>query len=129
MNSATKREEDTMSETRVITITTDGAGSFTYTPSTLKVKHGEKIRWTTGTLGPFAISFNDSTPFEDDVTVSSEVDSNGNNITPKREIAEGKVGHHHYSVAIAIIPPDRPVSVDRVHVALDSGCPDIVVSS
>ena len=131
MNSATKREKDTMSETRVITITTDGDGNFTYDPSTLKVRHGDQVQWTTGTLGPFAISFNDSTPFYDDVTVSSEVDSDGNNITPEKEIAKGKVGHHHYSVAIAMIPatPDKLVSADLVTVALDSGCPDIVVSS
>ena len=125
MNSATKRERDTMGEPRLITITTDGAGSFTYDPSTVYVRDSESIQWTSGKLGPFAISFNDFTPF-DEVTVYSETDDNGNNVTPPQEIVEGRVGHHHYSVAIALLPR---AADETVKVALDSGCPDIVVSS
>ena len=126
MKSAVQTKRQAMGAPIAIKIQTDGDGTFTYIPSTLRVRQGDEVYWTTEDQGPFAISFNDATPFEDAVTLSSHADEDGNNVTDTKSIAAGKVGHHHYSVAIALSPNNQPA---ENKVVLDSGCPDIVVSN
>lgn len=110
-----------------IKITPQGKGTFTYDPSTVQVKAGQSIFWTTEKLGPFAVSFSEATPFKNEITITSFVNDNGDNVTKIKKIAKGKVGHHHYCVAVAINDPTA--RHPTIKVALDTGCPDIVVSS
>jgi len=109
-----------------ITITVDSDGDFTYSPSTLHAKLADTVSWTSGALGPFAISFTDSTPFPI-VTLSSYKNAMGEHVIDPQQIQEDTIGHHHYAVAVAQITegPNLPMSAK---VYLDSGCPDIVVS-
>lgn len=113
-------------QSHTITITVDSEGDFTYSPSTLHAKFAETVSWTSGTLGPFAVSFTDSTPFPL-VTLSSYKNAAGQYVIDPQQIQENTIGHHHYAVAVARISsgPDIPPTAT---VYLDSGCPDIVVS-
>ena len=111
--------------THQITITMTGS-DFTYSPSTLNAKIGHKVTWTSGTLGPFAISFTDQTPFLE-VTFSSERNSLGEHIIEARQIQESRIGHHHYAVSLAVSGQQND-SIAFASVYLDSGCPDIIVS-
>jgi plastocyanin len=110
-----------------ITITINN-GDFTYSPSALHAKIGETVSWTSGTLGPFAVSFMDQTPFLE-VTLKSQQNAAGQHCIEAQQIQENTIGHHHYAVALAqlFVPgPDLPMTAS---VFLDSGCPDIVVSN
>ena len=116
-----------MPKKHTITITVNN-GDFTYSPSTLHAKVGETVSWTSGPLGPFAISFMDATPFLE-VTLRSYQNTGGEHCIDAIQIQENTIGHHHYAVALAPIPvpgPNPPVSPT---IFLDSGCPDIVVSN
>ncbi|MDQ6699311.1 MAG: hypothetical protein M3Z36_03900, partial [Acidobacteriota bacterium] len=66
---------------KVITISADGHGNFTYDPSTAAVRPGDSITWTSGD-GPFAISFNDRAPFKD-ISFSSHSDGGVNKTYPR----------------------------------------------
>jgi plastocyanin len=115
-----------MSKPHTITITvTDG--DFTYSPSTLHAKIGDTVSWTSGPLGPFAVSFMDSTPFLN-VTFSSRPSNTGNHCIEALQIQENTIGHHHYAVALAQASVPGPSMPASTTVLLDSGCPDIVVS-
>ena len=103
-------------------------GDFTYSPSTLHVKIGESVSWTSGGLGPFAVSFMDSTPFLE-VSLSSRQNGSGQHYIESRQIQENTIGHHHYAVAVAQSHAPGPDHPPTTIVFLDSGCPDIVVSN
>lgn len=107
-----------------IIITMDSTGDFTYSPSTLHAKIGDTVAWTSK-VGPFAISFTDTTPFLQ-VSLSSK-GAEGEHCIQPQEIQLNTIGHHHYAVAVAQMSqgPDLAMSAT---VFLDSGCPNIVVS-
>jgi plastocyanin len=114
-------------KTHTITITMSD-GDFTYSPSALHAKIGETVSFTSGTLGPFAVSFIDETPFLE-VTFSSQQNAAGQHCIEARQIQENTIGHHHYAVAVAQLSPQGPDNrQEPPTVFLDSGCPDIVVS-
>jgi len=110
-----------------VTITVNNDGDFTYSPSTLHAKVVDTVSWTSGTLGPFAISFMDSTPFPV-VSLSSHKNGKGEHVIDPQQIQEDTVGHHHYAVAVAHTTSGPDVAMSTT-VFLDSGCPDIVVSN
>jgi plastocyanin len=110
-----------------ITITVSN-GDFTYNPSTLHAKIGETVTWTSGTLGPFAVSFMDATPFLQ-VTLQSQQNGQGEHCIEAQQVQENTIGHHHYAVALAQLSPPGPDLPVSACVFLDSGCPDIVVSN
>ncbi len=116
--------------THKIRIDMDNQGNMTYSPSTLQAKTGHIVNWTSGTLGQFAVSFTDQTPFSE-VTFSSKKSATGEYYTDDKQILKNTIGHHHYAVAVAkvAVSQDAGKTADSVTVFLDSGCPDIVVSS
>jgi hypothetical protein len=108
-----------------ITISLSGC-NFVYSPSTVHAKVGQSITWTSGTLGPFAVSFTDSTPFLE-VTLSSYKNSGGQHVIDPRQIQENRLGHHHYAVSLAAASGiSDSFSDSKIH--LDAGCPDIIIS-
>lgn len=108
-----------------ITITMTGA-DFTYSPSTVNVKVGHTVSWTSGNLGPFAVSFMDQTPLLEVTLYSSRNSAGQHNIDP-RQIQENRLGHHHYAVSVAL-PSAQNDTLHDATVYLDVGCPDIIVS-
>ena len=100
-------------------------GDFTYAPSTLNAKRKQKVTWTS-TVGAFAVTFQDQSPFPD-ISYSSQPDGLGNHVIDAVKIRNNADGHNHYAVALVLmidVPEGEPIA----RVMLDSGCPDIVVS-
>jgi hypothetical protein len=108
-----------------ITISLSGC-DFVYNPSTVHAKIGQHITWTSGTLGPFAVSFTDRTPFLE-VTLSSFKNSEGHHVIDPRQIQENRLGHHHYAVSLAV-GSGQSDSRSESTILLDAGCPDIIIS-
>jgi plastocyanin len=104
-----------------IQISVDEKGNFTFQPTTLRVRGGDTVTWSSND-GEFSIMFVDGTPFEG-TQDGSEVDAmdtfggNGSRSTPLT-IKRGAQGHFHY--AASVNTPRR--------VYLDAGCPEIVVN-
>ena len=103
-----------------ITITIDGNGNFTHSPSLLRVTKNDRVFWQCQYA--FAIMFDEGTPLDNMMMQAQTGLSTGSNSypfsTPLINVNNDAVGNFHYAVALW----------DGSHVWVDAGCPVIVAN-
>jgi plastocyanin len=106
-----------------VDISVDENGNPIYSPSTLRVRTGDKVTWCSQ-AGPFAVAFLQDSPFAE-AGLHSQLKSKGVHATISKTIRAGASIHNHYSVAVV----DLRKGMDAAVIHLDCGCPEIVVSN
>jgi hypothetical protein len=99
-----------------VSIDTHGNADFTVSPSAKRIYDDDHVTWIS-TDGPFAIQFQDGTPFSDlDMRASTE--DSINFATETHKVRDNVRGHFHYSVAVC----------KDGQVYLDSACPELIAN-
>ena len=107
----------------VINVIRDGGKmNFTFRPSRLHVNRGDGVHWVSAD-GPFAVEFVADTP-GDHMGASGHVPEAGEWASDTMEIRADARGRYHYAAAVAL--PAR-AGDQYARVALDAGCPEIIV--